>query len=91
MTNSLSPRVSNTITILISILVALLTIVTSYQYVIISEQNAKIEHQNERLEQLPEKYVMLERYACDINELRITLRTIDNKLDRAIWPYKAED
>jgi len=84
MTNSLSQKANNILSIIFSILLFLLTIIVGWQLTMITAQNVKIEAQNEKLSVLPEKYVRLERYCKDIAELRTTLRDINVKLDRVI-------
>ena len=102
MTNSFTPKANNILSVIFTVLLFLLTIVTGFQMTVILEQNRKIELQNKRLSDLPEKYVMLERYGCDIGDLKETLkalrlsmsnelRDINQKLDRALYPFKGLD
>jgi len=101
MTNSFSPKASGILSIIFSILLALLTIVVGWQLTVISEQNRRIEVQNEKLSELPEKYVRLERYGCDMTALRLSISTlqtnlkddfkeINRKLDGALHLYNKD-
>ena len=83
-TNNLNQKTSLILSIIFSILLAFLTIISGWQMNLISKQNEKIEMQNERLTDLPEKYVRLERYICDLNSLKDAIKDLGDKIDRSI-------
>jgi hypothetical protein len=77
MTDGLSTRQVKILTFVVYILITLLTLTTGYQQTQIIAQNGK-------LDRLPETYVALERYKCDVETLNTKLNRMDDKLDRLI-------
>ena len=100
--NTLGNRANNYLALTISILTILLTIGMIWQMSLISAQNARIEKQEQRLSELPDKYVILERYGCDMatlgstiadmkKDLREDIKALGRKLDRSVYrPYSSE-
>ena len=101
--NTLGSKANNYLALTISILTILLTIGMIWQMSLISSQNEKIAKQEERLAELPDKYVMLERYGCDQatlastiadmkKDLREDIKALGRKLDQSIYrPYTEYD
>lgn len=63
------------LTILVYVLLSVITVLSGWNSVSLSGFK----------DSMPKEYVRLERYSCDIKEIREQLRGIDNKLDQIIW------
>ena len=97
--NTLGNKANNYLTIAIATLSVLVSVALIWQMSLISAQNARIEKQEQRLSELPDKYVMLERYGCDMatlgstiadmkKDLREDIKALGRKLDQSIYrPY----
>ena len=68
MTSGLNNAQTRFLTYLVYVLLTILTIVVGWQALTIS--------------QIPDKYVRLERYICDVNDLKEDIRCLSNKIDR---------
>jgi len=67
-TSGLNNAQTRFLTYLVYVLLTILTIVVGWQALTIS--------------QIPDKYVRLERYICDVNDLKEDIRCLSNKIDR---------
>jgi len=68
MTDGLNGNQVKFLTYLVYVLLTILTIVVAWQAVTIA--------------QIPDKYVRLERYGCDVKDVKERLKALDTKLDR---------
>ena len=68
MTNGLNSKKAQLLTYLVYVLLTLLTCVSLYHFYMIAN--------------LPDNYVRLERYICDITKVEKNLEKIGDKLDR---------
>lgn len=57
------------LTYLVYVLLGILTLTSGYQMMSLRAQDVKISKQNERLVKLPDKFVRLERYTCDVQRI----------------------
>lgn len=77
MTQGLNNRKAQWLTYLVYVLITLLTAVSLYHFKTIVE--------------LPDNYVRLERYTCDIEKVERRLERISDKLDRLIERQVEQD
>lgn len=86
MTNGLDDRKTQFVTYLVYILLALLTVSMGVTGIMLadtlSDQAAQKVAFDQFKETMPEKYVRLERYTCDMQRVESLLGKIDRKLDR---------
>ena len=74
MTNGLNGSQVKFLTYLVYVLLTILTIVVAWQAVTLSE--------------IPDKYVRLERYGCDVADVKDRLKELSNKIDQCLQNMK---
>lgn len=77
MTNGLNDKGATILTYLVYVLLTLLTLVSLYHFYMIAN--------------LPETYVRLERYRCDIEKLYKTVERVDENLDKLVDRQSKKD
>ena len=64
---------------------AILTILSLIVMLVLYAQTDDIRSAKKAINEMPSKYVQLERYKCDREEVSKKLDNINDKLDRLIW------